>query len=216
MTAVLIENNAALDVGQSQPVSIDENAPFEPARLTVEMYHRLVDSGVFADNERFELLEGVLVAKMVKGTPHVVCLKVTRHSVGAVLPAGWHTQEQDPITLSDSEPEPDLVIVRGLIRDFGKRLPGGGDVGMVCEVADTSLTKDRLKARIYGRGGIPWYWIINIKARCIECRSQPFATSRRSGYRNLRVYEEDEEIPLILDGVEIARFAVRDLLPDAE
>lgn len=207
---------ATQTTGFTEPEVVNDDLPFEPARLTVESYHRMIESGVFADDENFELLEGLLVAKMVKNPPHIVATNATNQAIVTVLPEGWHTQQQNPVSLGDSEPEPDLSVVRGSFRDYGKRLPAGAQIGLVCEVADSSLVKDRSKARIYGRAAIPYYWIVNIKSRSVECRSEPFTTGRRAGYRNVRTYEEDELIPLILDGVEVGQFAVRDLLPDAE
>lgn len=199
----------------SEPEILIDDSPFEPARFSVEAYHRLIDSDAFTGDERFELLEGVVVAKMNKNPPHVVSSSRTDRRLLAVLPAGWHLRRQDPLTLGDSEPEPDFAITRGIPENYLDRHPSGNDVGLACEVSDTSLRKDRLKARIYGKAGIPYYWIINLEDRCIECFSDPETKGRRSNYRTVRRYLETETIPLILDGVTVAQFAVNDLLPPA-
>ena len=72
------------------------------------------------------------------------------------MPQGWYVDAQEPITTSDSEPEPDVVIVRGDTRQYLNRHPGAQDLALVVEVADTSLQRDRTsKKRLYARVGIP-------------------------------------------------------------
>src|SRR5687767_10696787 len=79
-------------------------------RLTVDQYHELIRAGKLKDDDPVELLEGILVFKMPKTTPHAASTKLAGREIQAVLPAGWHYQIQDPITLSDGEPEPDGAI----------------------------------------------------------------------------------------------------------
>src|SRR5438046_1132038 len=113
--------------------------PYQPMRMSIEQYHHLIDTGMFVTNERFELLEGVVVEKMTKNPP-----------------------SQDLITLADSEPEPDLAVIRGSFEDYGKRHPRSDDVGLVIEISDASLVTDRYKASIYAAAGIPFYLIVNL------------------------------------------------------
>ena len=80
-----------------------------------------------------------------------------------VLPAGWFLNVQDPITTPESLPEPDAAVIRGSRRDYRERRPMAADVGLIIEVADTSLAQDRgTKKRVYARVGIPVYWIVNL------------------------------------------------------
>lgn len=69
---------------------------------------------------------------------------------------------QSAITTSDSEPEPDVAVVSGSIRDHVQRHPQPHEVALVVEVANSSLSLDRAKATIYARANIPAYWIINL------------------------------------------------------
>src|SRR5690242_17800567 len=87
--------------------------PYQPMRMTVDQYHHLIDAGMFGENERFELLEGVVVEKMTKKPAHVVACRHCETAIARRLPSGWHVRAQDPITLLGSEPEPDVAIVRG-------------------------------------------------------------------------------------------------------
>lgn len=59
------------------------------------------------------------------------------------MPDGWYVDAQEPITLDDSEPEPDVVVVRGNTRDYLDRHPDPQDLALVVEVADSTLERDR-------------------------------------------------------------------------
>src|SRR4051812_21961218 len=89
-------------------------------RLTVDQYHELIRSGKLTEDDPVELLEGILVFKMPKNTPHSTSTKIAGREIGMLLPPGWHYQSQDPITLSDGEPEPDGAVVRGRAEDYLK------------------------------------------------------------------------------------------------
>jgi Uma2 family endonuclease len=69
------------------------------------------------------------------------------------------------------------------------------------------------KEKVYARAGIPIYWLVNIPERRVEVYSEPIHPPRRADYRVSRLYILGEEIPLIIEGREIARIAVGDLVP---
>ncbi len=114
----------------------------------------------------------------------------------------------------DSMPEPDHSVARGEIRDYLARDPEPADVAFAIEVADSSLDYDRnVKSRIYGGGGIAVYWVVNLVDRQIEVYSEPSGSSEPMGYRRCEVYRPGQEIPVIIQGIEVARLTVDDLLP---
>src|SRR4051812_42839410 len=92
--------------------------------LSVEQYHQMIDAGVLTDDDPVELLEGILVFKMPKKPKHRFVIRKLAKAIEAVLPAGWFVQLQEPITLSNGEPEPDLSVIRGTDEDFITRHPG--------------------------------------------------------------------------------------------
>jgi Uma2 family endonuclease len=184
-------------------------------RLTVAQYHELIRSGKLTDEDPVELLEGILVYKMPKNTPHATSTKLVRREIEPRLPLGWHYQTQDPITLGDGEPEPDGAVVRGKIEDYAKHHPGPSDVALVIEVADSSLERDRgIKLRSYARAGIPVYWIINVEDRQVERYREPTAPGGVvPSYQLIDIYREGESIPLALPGSAEAAISVNALLP---
>jgi Uma2 family endonuclease len=188
-------------------------APFPVRRFTVDEYQRLGQIGVLGEDDRVELLEGWIIPKMNLNPPHSVCVQLVDDAVRKQLPAGWCVRIQDAVTTGDSEPEPDVAVVRGAIRDYSDRHPGPADVGLLVEVADTSLARDRFKCRLYGRASLPVCWIVNLVDRRVETYNDPTGPDSEPGYRRRDDYGPDDQVPLILDGREIARIAVQDLLP---
>jgi len=180
-------------------------------RLTVEQYEAMVDSGIFNGRDKVHLINGYLVAKMTQNTPHATADDLCGNLLDRVIPLGWYMRVAKPIRLptESSEPEPDRCVVRGGIRDYSARHPGPADVALVVEVADSSLDDDRKQAEIYGRAGIPVYWIINLIDRQVEVYSNPGA----SGYQSLEVLVPPHVLTVMIDGVEVGEIPVADMLP---
>lgn len=187
--------------------------PYPVKRFTVDQYHRMIQAGVFADDDRFELLEGWIIPMMSRNPPHDALLMRLQRVLFRTLPPGWDFRNQSAITTRESEPEPDLVVVRGDADHYDDRHPGPADIALAIEVAESSLGRDRtLKARIYARAGVPAYWIVNITERCVEVQTDPTGPAKSPSYRSTVVVGPDGELPLVLDGREVARIAVSDFL----
>jgi Uma2 family endonuclease len=189
--------------------------PTEPIwRLSVEDYHTMLRTGVLQDGDPVELLEGWLVAKMTKHPPHTTSTQLLRDLLARLLPTGYYVNDQEPITTGDSEPEPDVSVIRGERRQYLQRHPGPRDVALLVEVADTTLARDRgIKKRIYARAGIANYWILNLTERKLEVYTGPSGPAQSPDYAQQQDYGPSDEVRLFLDGREIARLPVRELLP---
>jgi len=143
-------------------------------RLSIEQYHAIIQAGILTSDDSVELLEGWLVFKRPKNPPHRVTTRLVRTALENILPRGWYVDSQEPIALSNSEPEPDIVVVRGDTRQYLDRHPGAEDIALIIEVSDTTLQRDRtVKKRIYARAGISIYWIVNLVEEQVEVYSQP-------------------------------------------
>jgi Uma2 family endonuclease len=120
----------------------------------------------------------------------------------------------DPITLAAGEPEPDVVVARGSIRDYSSRHPGPSDIALVIEVSDTTLSFDRSqKAREYAASGIREYWIVNLVDRQIEVHRYPQASATGPEYRIREVNTSTATIKLEIEGNQPSELQVSDLLP---
>jgi Uma2 family endonuclease len=157
-------------------------------RLTRLEYEALVERGVLDEDDRIELLDGRLVFREPQSSRHAAaCLRI-RIALDRAFGRGYHVRPQFPIALDDaSEPEPDVVVVRGRIEDYLGAHPTSPV--LVVEVSDSSLARDRhRKARLYARAGVPDYWIANLQAGVLEVYRDPRRTARgRWRYATVRM-----------------------------
>jgi Uma2 family endonuclease len=194
----------------AQPLALVGGACYPPFRMSVDQYEKLVDSGVFTKRDKLQLINGILVAKVTQNPPHSVADLLCGKALARIIPAEWHLRPDKPVRLPpDGEPEPDHCVVRGAERDYSEQHPGPSDIGLLVEIADTSLDADREMARTYGARGVPIYWIVNLRESQIEVYTEPIA----DGYVFVRTYKPGEDVPVVLDGTEVGHLAVSDILP---
>jgi Uma2 family endonuclease len=187
--------------------------PFQPKRMTVAEYHELIRSGGLKEGARFEMLKGVLAEKLTHNPLHAGLLLILQQLLLPLLPVSYLFRCQLPITLADSEPEPDISIARGEAVDCLKRHPGPADVPLVIEISVSSLLTDRYKAEIYAEARIPYYWIIDPVNRQVECYSKPESTAAGFRYSDCQRLGPGDSIPVIIDSREIGKLAAAQLLP---
>lgn len=139
----------------------------------------MVAVGVFEEDERLELLEGVIVQRSPQSPRHAVVITRLCDPQFAAVGPGCLVRAQLPLTLEpDSEPEPDVAIVRRA--EGGDRHRHPSSALAVFEVASDSLRKDRLaKAVLYAQAGIPEYVIVNLTQDCLEVHRDPDPEGRR-------------------------------------
>ena len=152
------------------------------------------------------------MAKVPKRARHTFVAKNLVRKLQRLVPSGWDFRIEDAIRLAFSKPEPDVSIARGDIDDYADRDPGPADLAMVVEIAASSVSEDRQMAKVYGPAGIPVYWIVNLKARQVEVYS---LLKRRgtSGYGKPRVFRVGQSVPVTIEGMEVGRLAVADIVP---
>ena len=188
--------------------------PTEPVwRFSVAQYHQMIRLGILTNDDPVELLEGWIIHKMPKNPPHRAATKLTRSALEEIVPQGWYVDAQEPITLDDSEPEPDVVVVRGNTRDYLDRHLGSQDLALIVEIADSTLERDRTsKKRLYARAGIPVYWIVNLPEKKLEVYIEPINLAVPT-YQQRQDYNLSDEVAVVIEGQEVGRLTVRDLLP---
>lgn len=140
-------------------------------RVTVDFYHLLGESGLV--KKRTELIRGVIINKMSKSPLHSTVLAVLEDIMRERAPSSHIVRRDDPLTLADSEPEPDIAVVRGNRKDYASGHPTTAD--LVVEVAVTSLADDRDLAALYAEAGVKEYWIVIAMEKQIEVYRTPVA-----------------------------------------
>lgn len=148
-------------------------SPARTKRWTRLEYERLVDLGAFGPEERLELIGGQLVVREPQGRPHATGIRLVAAALRAAFGPGWVIEAQLPVALDEeSEPEPDIAVVRGQPRDYIASHPTRPD--LVVEVALGSLALDRReKASLYARAGVADYWIVNLVDNVVEVYREP-------------------------------------------
>ena len=180
-------------------------------RMTLEQYESLIASGFFTKHDDVHLINGYVVNRMAESPLHGAVCDAIRLAIGAILLAGWHPRGQNglKIPMQTSIPRPDLAIVRGDWRDYLNRYPEAAETALVVEVSVSSLDEDRAMADIYGKAGIPVYWIVNVDDGQVEVYSDPGP----SGYESHEVLAPGHVLRVVIDGVEVGEISVSDILP---
>ncbi len=137
-------------------------------KWTSEEINGLLESG-YLDGQRFELIDGELIDKMGQGPRHASAIRrlqiqvvktfgVERWLVQAPIEAGSGDQRW-------SQPEPDLAVL-AVAGSFPSRHPGGHELTLAVEVADSSLRQDSVRKRdMYAHVGIPEYRVLDLDGR---------------------------------------------------
>jgi Uma2 family endonuclease len=186
-----------------------------PYCLTVRQFSKMIDAQVFRDEDHVELLGGLLVDKMTKNDPHDFAIDTLGAILAQALAPGWIARQEKSVVLGRFwRPEPDIAVARGPRDRYRDKAPRPVDLAALIEVADTSYSIDRgAKWRKYAAAKIATYWIVNLPLRQIEVYTAPSGRGKSAGYRDVTIHGEDDEVPLIIEGRELVRIKVREVLP---
>lgn len=176
--------------------------------ISVSEYHRMGEIGILSEDERVELIDGVLKKMSPKGTKHTASVSKLANLLPRLLEGKAWLRVQDPIVLNDdTEPEPDLALVKPRDDDYAEVHPCPDDVLLLIEVSDTSLDEDReVKLPRYAASGIPEVWIVNLVENIIEIYRKPLFSDDGTcfGYRTLTNFVKgDALIPQAFPDLEI-------------
>lgn len=161
-------------------------------RWSVKSYHRMSELDILDPNERTELIAGQITLMAAKGTPHVTSLHLLANALREQLGNTALVRTQDPIQLDDfSEPEPDLVIVKGTVLEYAEQHPRPEHVYLVVEVTDSTLKQDcEIKEKLYAQAGLIDYWVVNLKKRQLHIFRDPTPT----GYTSHLILTEPNQV----------------------
>jgi Uma2 family endonuclease len=171
------------------------------AKWSIEEYHQLIATGVLAER-RVELLQGLIIDMTPEGVSHAANASRTTKYLARLLLDRAEIRDGHPITLpNNSEPEPDIAIVRCPDTIYDEHHPYPEDIFWLIEYSDSTLSKDLgAKRDVYAAAGIQEYWVVNLQESCLIV------------FRNLMGDRYQEE--LRLDSGSIDPVAFPDLLID--
>lgn len=138
--------------------------------LSVEEYHRM---GEFNDRgRRTELIRGVVIEKMSRSPLHSSIATRLYRTLVDLAPPNYVIRKEEPLTLRDSEPEPDLAIIAAPPGEtFSMAHPTTAELAV--EIAITSASLDRAIASLYAEAGVKEYWILLCSNRAVEVYRNP-------------------------------------------
>ncbi len=137
--------------------------------FSVENYHRMFEMGMLSP--KVELIRGALLEQMPKSPLHASIVELLRDYLFVKLPEGFLLRQEQPLTLNDSEPEPDVAVIRGARQDFLTAHPTTAE--LVIEVAVSSEALDRLKFELYAEAGVRECWLVLAEERIVERHTEP-------------------------------------------
>jgi Putative restriction endonuclease len=226
MTTDVIEQPVSKLIDQTKTEVVERrvaNVSLETSRhrITVAEYHHMNNARVFGQSPQIELLDGVIVDKMTQNPPHFIATDMIDDLLHHIFPrgsaSGYCISMGGPITIEDrdGEPQPDAMIIRGSIRDGIGRRRTPADVALLIEVSDSSYDVDRFRKWItYAAVRIPIYWIVDLNHDRLEVHTEPTGQGESAIYTHSVIYEKlDENVSLILDGHEITKFPLIEILP---
>jgi Uma2 family endonuclease len=176
-------------------------------RFTVEEYKRLGELGIIGDEERVELLDGLLLVMTPLGDEHEACVDNLNGILCARLGRRAQIRVQGSIALPRSRPQPDIAVLHRRADFYRAAKPRPADVALVIEVADTSLARDRnVKLPAYGRAGVAETWVVDLAGGAVIAGRSPGP----DGYAVITPHERGER--LTIPGFPDVALAVEEIL----
>jgi Uma2 family endonuclease len=153
-------------------------------RFTRKEYHRMAEVGILGERDRVELIRGEIVEMSPIGPRHSAFVDNLNRLLVRRLSDDVIVRVQGPVALADdTEPEPDLTVLRRRAVPYKDREAWAEDAPLVIEIAESSLAYDRsTKLRLYAEAGIPEYWVVDCAAETVEVHRAP----GRDGYGDAR------------------------------
>ncbi|MBW4680244.1 MAG: Uma2 family endonuclease [Microcoleus vaginatus WJT46-NPBG5] len=137
----------------------------EIAHFSIEDYHQMIAAGILSER-RVELLDGLIWEVSPEGTEHTYFEENLAKRLELLTEGRAYVRENKPITLSNSEPEPDIVIAKLPRSQYLEHHPFSTDILLLIEVSKSTLERDTsVKKRIYARENIPEYWVVDVAGR---------------------------------------------------
>jgi Uma2 family endonuclease len=178
-------------------------------KLSVEDYHQMGRAGILGEDSRVELIEGELIDMAPIGSLHASVVSTLSMFFARQVGELAIVSTQNPVSLPpDSEPQPDIVLLKPRPDRYRSALPTAADVMLLIEVADTTFKYDlEIKLPAYARRGIVEVWLIDLKGGTLEIYREP----GRKGYRKLLRPDRSETIAPAL--ISEARLPLTEIWP---
>jgi Uma2 family endonuclease len=148
--------------------------------FSVVEYQKMAEVGILPERG-VELINGEIFEKSPKGSRHVKTVTKLNRLLGKRVGDEAIISIHNPfIADNNSEPEPDIAILKNRTDFYENELPHSEDVLLIIEVADTSFYCDStVKLPLYASSGIPECWIIDLGKKEIHSYWEPIGDAYR-------------------------------------
>lgn len=167
--------------------------PIQKRFVTLDEYHRMGEEGVFPPDARVELIRGEIIEMSPIGPAHAGSVRRFIRNFSTRLSPYAIVDAQNPVEMreQESEPQPDITLLRLQDDLYSTATPTPGDTLLVVEVADSSLSFDRrVKMHLYAEAGIPESWLVDLNSATLFVYRHPTP----EGYQDMRVYRRGESV----------------------
>ncbi|HKP52418.1 MAG TPA: Uma2 family endonuclease [Chloroflexia bacterium] len=170
------------------------NMAIQSKLISIEEYFEMAEKGILTEDDRVELIRGVIVEKMTPNSPHIACVARLNYLFSKLPDETATIFVQSPILVPpNSVPEPDIALLKWRDDFYASKFPEAEDVLLLIEVSDSTLADDRkVKMPLYAEGGVADYWIVNIPEGVIEV----YSDLSDGSYRNVRRVGRGETLGL--------------------
>lgn len=162
--------------------------------ISIEEYLDMAEKGTLTEDDRVELIRGVIRQKMTQNRPHIACVMRLQRLFHEQLGRSAAISVQSAVRIPpNSVPEPDVALLNWRDDFYAGKYPAAEDVLLLIEVSDSTLDDDRnVKMPLYAQGGVPEYWIVNIQEAVVEVHSG----LSQGTYQNVRRVGRGETLDL--------------------
>ncbi len=169
-------------------------ATIEPKRrrFSVEEYHQLAEAGILCAEDKVELINGEIIEMSPIGPKHAGNLDRLAQILTLLFQGAAIIRVQSPVQLGfDSEPEPDLSVLKPRNDFYTTAHPQPDDILLIAEFSDSSLNYDQnVKLPLYASHGISEVWIIDLQ----EDRILVFQNPKGRTYLSIHTYQSGDAI----------------------
>jgi Uma2 family endonuclease len=160
--------------------------------LSVDEYLQMAKAGILDEDDRVELLDGVIITMSPINPPHAFAVDTLADRLKEELPKGFQVRVRNTVQLSArSAPQPDIAVVRALGDIYARRHPGPAEIMLIVEVSDATPDRDlRVKLPLYAAAGIADTWIADLVHRRLLVHREPVGLS----YASITTHEPGDAV----------------------
>lgn len=171
-----------------------------------EEYYKMAEVGILKPTDHVELINGEIIEMSPIGSKHAASVHRLTRVLRNYLDDSLDIRNQSPIIVNDqTEPEPDIAIVRLREDDYAESHPNVSDIALIIEVSDSTIDYDRTtKAVLYAQAGISIYWVVDVE----RCEVAVYSDSMDRQYTKRKVLTTNDQIEFLGSSIKVSELMI--------